>query len=240
MTSQHPVPAGASFSRTLRVARAVAMKDLRIELRSKVMTNQVLPFAGIVMVLFAFALDNDGVLQRVAPGLVWMTTLFTSLVIVQRTFAVEGADAAIDALRVAGVPPQGLFLGKVAALTAQLVAFEAVLSLLALVLYRVNVDVAGVVLLVTSAILGSVGLASLGATYGGLSVAGRGRETLLPLLLLPAVAPVLIAATRATEAAFGSDGTRVSEGWPWVGLLAVFGAVFLFGGTLGFGPLTDE
>ena len=225
---------------TLRVARAVATKDLRIELRSRVMTNQILPFAGIVMVLFAFALDNDGILQRVAPGLVWMTTLFASLVIVQRTFAVEASDAAIDALRVAGVPPQGLFLGKVAALTAQLVVFEAVLSVLALVLYRVNVDVAGVVLLVTTSLLGSIGLAALGATYGGLSIAGRGRETLVPLLLLPAVAPVLIAATRANEAAFGSDGTSVSEGWPWIGLLAVFGAVFLFGGTLGFGPLTDE
>ena len=229
-----------TMSRNLHVARAVAVKDLRIEMRSRVMTNQILPFAGIVMVLFAFALDNDGILQRVAPGLLWMTTLFTSLVVVQRTFAVEAADGSIDALRVAGVPPQGLFLGKVLALASQLVVFEAVLTVLALVLYRVNIDLSGAVLLVTTAVLGSLGLAALGATYGGLSIAGRGRETLVPLLLLPAVAPVLIAATRATEAAFGSDGTRVSEGWPWVGLLAVFGAVFLFGGTLGFGPLTDE
>ena len=228
------------MSRNLHVARAVAVKDLRIEMRSRVMTNQILPFAGIVMVLFAFALDNDGILQRVAPGLLWMTTLFTSLVVVQRTFAVEAADGSIDALRVAGVPPQGLFLGKVLALACQLVVFEAVLTVLALVLYRVNINLSGAVLLVTTAVLGSLGLAALGATYGGLSIAGRGRETLVPLLMLPAVAPVLIAATRATEAAFGSDGTRVSEGWPWVGLLAVFGAVFLFGGTLGFGPLTDE
>lgn len=230
----------SSTSRHLRIARAVASKDLRIEMRSRVMTNQVMPFAGIVMVLFAFALDNDAILQRVAPGLVWMTTLFTSLIVVQRTFAVESADSAIDALRVAGVPPQGLFLGKVAALTIQLVVFEALLSLLALVLYRVNVDVPGAVLLVTTGVFGSLGVAALGTTYGGLSIAGRGRETLLPLLLLPAVAPVLIAATRATEAAFGSDGTRVSEGWPWVGLLVMFGAIFLIGGTLGFGPLTDE
>jgi len=222
------------------VARAVAKKDLRIEVRSRVMTNQILPFAAIVMVLFAFALDNDGVLQRVAPGLVWMATLFSSLIIVQRAFAVESADSAIDALRLAGIAPQGIYLGKVAALVLQLVAFEAVLTVLALILYRVNVDLAGTVLLVTTAVLGSVGIAALATAYGGLSVAGRGRETLLPLLLLPAVAPVLIGATRATEAAFGSDGARVSEGWPWVGLLAVFGAVFLFGGTLGFGPLTDE
>jgi heme exporter protein B len=229
-----------TMSRIIAVARAVASKDLRIEWRSRVMTNQVLPFAAIVMVLFAFALDNDGILQRVAPGLVWMATLFTSLVVVQRSFAVEAADSAIDALRLAGVPAQGVYLGKVAALVAQLVVFEAVLALLALILYRVNVDVHGAVLLVTTCLLGSLGIAALAAVYGGLSVAGRGRETLLPLLLLPAVAPVLIGATRATESAFGSDGARVVEGWPWVGLLAVFGAIFLFGGTLGFGPLTDE
>ncbi len=229
-----------SASRVVGVARAVASKDLRIEWRSRVMTNQVLPFAAIVMVLFAFALDNDGILQRVAPGLVWMATLFTSLVVVQRSFAVESADSAIDALRLAGVPSHGVYLGKVAALVAQLVVFEAVLAMLALILYRVNVDLHGAVLLVTTCVLGSVGIAALAAVYGGLSVAGRGRETLLPLLLLPAVAPVLIGATRATESAFGSDGARTVEGWPWVGLLAVFGAIFLFGGTLGFGPLTDE
>jgi len=66
-----------------KVASAVLLKDVRVELRSRVVTNQVLPFAGLVMVMFAFALDNDGVLQRVAPGLVWMATLFTSLVVVQ-------------------------------------------------------------------------------------------------------------------------------------------------------------
>jgi heme exporter protein B len=225
---------------TYKVALAVAVKDLRIERRSKVVSNQILPFAGIVMILFAFALDNDGILQRVAPGLVWLATLFSSIIVVQRTFAVESADNALDALRVAGLPPAGIFLGKVVALTAQLVFFESVLVVLALVLYQVSVSLGGAVLLVTTGLLASIGLAAMGALYGGLSVGGRGRETLLPLLLLPAVAPILIAATRATEAAFGSDGTPLREGWPWMGLLGVFGALFLFGGTLGFGTLTDE
>ena len=229
-----------TVSRIVAVARAVASKDLRIEWRSRVMTNQVLPFAAIVMVLFAFALDNDGILQRVAPGLVWMATLFTSLVVVQRSFAVEAADSAIDALRLAGVPAQGVYLGKVAALVVQLVVFEAVLAVLALILYRVNVDVHGAVLLVTTCILGSLGIAALAAVYGGLSVAGRGRETLLPLLLLPVVAPVLIGATRATESAFRTNGLAVGEGWPWLGLLAVFAVLFSVVGAVAFGPLVDE
>lgn len=87
------------------VARAVARKDLAVELGSRVLINQVAPFALVVMVMFAFALDNEGILQRVAPGLVWLATLFSMLVVVQRGFAVESADGALDALRVAGVDP---------------------------------------------------------------------------------------------------------------------------------------
>jgi len=46
--------------------------------------------------------------------------------------------------------------------------------------------------------------------------------------------------TRATEAAFGSGGATVSEGWPWIGLLAVFAVLFGAAGSVAFGPLVDE
>ncbi len=189
---------------TLRIARLVAAKDLRIEWNSRVFVNQVLPFAGVTMVIFAFALDADSVLQRVAPGLVWLATMFSMLVLVQRSFAVETADGALDALRVAGVDPRAIYLGKAVALGVQLLILEVVLL------------------------------------YGGLAAGFTGRETLLPLLTFPAVAPVLIGATRAVEAALGTAGAVVSDGWPWVGLLVVFAVAFGVGGALAFGPLIDE
>lgn len=223
-----------------RIARAVAAKDLRIELRSRVVSNQVLPFSGLVMIMFAFALDNDDVLQRVAGGLVWLATLFSLFILVQRTFAVETYDGALDSLRVAGVNPQGIFVGKSIALFVQLLVLESVLFLSAIVLYRVNVDGSGLVLLVTCVLCATAGLAFVGTLYGGLTAGARGRETLLPLLLLPVVAPVLICATRATESALRSGGVTVGEGWPWVGVLAVFAAVFGLGGLLSFGSLIEE
>jgi heme exporter protein B len=225
---------------TSRIARAVAAKDLRIELRSRVVTNQVLPFSGLVMVMFAFALDTDDVLQRTAGGLVWLATLFSLFILVQRTFAVETYDGALDSLRVAGVNPQGIFIGKSLALFIQLLILESVLFVAAVVLYRVNVNGSGVVLLVTCVLCATAGLAFVGTLYGGLTAGARGRETLLPLLLLPVVAPVLICATRATESAFRSGGVTVGEGWPWVGVLAVFAAVFGLGGLLSFGSLIEE
>jgi heme exporter protein B len=223
-----------------RIARLVAGKDLRIERRSRVVTNQVLPFAGLTMVMFAFALDADSVLERVAPGLVWLATLFSLLLLVQRSFAVEADDGALDALRVAGVDPGAIFLGKAIGLAVQLAVLEVVLLGAAVVLYGADVRAGGAVLLVTTSITATCGLAAVGTLYGGLAAGFKGRETLLPLLVLPVVAPVLIGATRAVESALGTAGAAVSEGWPWVGLLAVFAVTFVVGGTLAFGPLIEE
>ena len=230
----------SSFAQQRRVAIAVARKDLTIEWNSRILVNQVAPFAAIVMVLFAFALDNEGILQRVAPGLVWLATLFSMLVVIQRSFAVESADGALDALRVAGVNSSAIFAGKSIALMVQLFALELLLLGTAVVLYGVSMSLAGFAVAILTLLASTVGLACVGTLYGGLAAGARGRETLLPLLLLPVVAPVLIGATRATEAAFGSGGTKVSEGWPWIVLLVVFAVIFSAVGSVAFGPLVDE
>lgn len=230
----------SSFAQRRRVAVAVARKDLTIEWNSRILVNQVAPFAAIVMVLFAFALDNEGILQRVAPGLVWLATLFSMLVVIQRAFAVESADGALDALRVAGVDPSAIFAGKSLALMLQLFALELLLVGTAVVLYGVEMTLGGFAEMLLTMVAATVGLACVGTLYGGLAAGARGRETLLPLLLLPVVAPVLIGATRATEAAFGSGGTQVSEGWPWIVLLVVFAVIFTAVGSVAFGPLVDE
>jgi heme exporter protein B len=218
----------------------VAAKDLRIEWRSRVVTNQVLPFAALTMAMFAFALDSDDVLTRVAPGLVWLACLFAVLVVVQRSFSVETADGALDAMRVAGVRPDGIFLGKSIALAAQLAVLQVVLLFAAVVLYRAELALGGLLVLVVTFVAATCGLAFVGTLYGGLAAGAKGRETLLPLLLLPVVAPVLIGATRATEAALGTNGASPSEGWPWIGLLVLFAALFGAGGMFAFGSLIDE
>ncbi len=234
----------------LNVARLIAAKDLRIERRAKILAYQVLPFAGLVLVLFAFALDNGGQVDQggrsqaittfVAPGLLWLAVLFSVLLVVQRTFAIETADGALDALRVAGVDPAAIFLGKAAALLVQLLVLEAGLVFGIVVLYDTDIRPGGAVLLAVTLVVGTAGLAFVGTLYGGLTAGAKGRETLLPLLVFPVVAPVLLGAARATEAALGTGGAAVSEGWPWIGLLTVFAAAFGAAGTVAFGPLLED
>ncbi len=224
-----------------RVAWLIAKKDLQIERRSRVLTNQVLPFAGVTMIIFGFALDaNTDVLELVAPGLVWLATMFSLLLLVQRAFAVESDDGALDAMRVAGVDARAIFFGKAVGLVVQLLVLEVVLLVAAVVLYGETIPLGGVVLLVTTLVSATCGLAAVGTLYGGLAAGSKGRETLLPLLTLPAVAPVLIGATRAVESALGTGAAELSDGWRWVSLLTVFAVAFGVGGALAFGPLIDE
>jgi heme exporter protein B len=206
-----------------RDAALVAGKDLRLELRSRVTTNQVLPFALLVLLLFGFALDADQpVLDRATPGLFWLAVLFSTLLAVQRSFAVEAADGNRDALRLSGLSPAGVILGKVLGVAGQLLLLEAVLLVGVAVLYGTRID--GPLLLLATCLAATAGLAASGCLYAALVAGLRVRDTLLPLLLLPVLAPVLLAATRAFEDALGTVGVN---GWAWVNLLLVFAAAYV-------------
>jgi len=220
----------------LQDALLIAGKDLRLELRSRVALNQVLPFALLVLVLFAFALDPDrGVLAQATPGLYWIAVLFSALLALQRSFAIEAADGNRDALRLSGLDPAGIFLGKVLAVSVQLIVLEVLLGIGVAVLYTTHIEGWG--LLVVSSVIATASIAAAGTLFGVLAAGLRVRETLLPLLLLPVLAPVLIGSTRAFEAALAGSP---SEGWPWVGLMSIFASLYVVAGVLGFGPLLEE
>jgi heme exporter protein B len=218
-----------------RDAVIVAGKDLRIERKSKVALNQVVPYALVVLLLFGFAFDQDRpLLVQAAPGLFWLAVLFSGLLAVQRSFSIEAADGAVDKLRMSGLEPAGIFLGKAAAVALQLVLLEALLTVGIIVLFHSKLAGAG--LLVSSALLSTAGVAAAGIAYGALSMGLRVRETLLPLLLAPVLAPVVLAATQAWRSALGF----APGGWRWLGLLACFAAIYLAGGVLSFGTLMEE
>ena len=220
----------------LRDAVLVLGKDLRLEFRSRVIINQVLPFAVLVLVLFAFALDPDRrLLTQATPGLFWLAVLFSTLLALQRAFGVESADGVTDALRLSGLEPAGIFLGKAAGIAVHLLALEVVLGLGVTLFYGATPH--GPVLLVSTCLAATAGLAAVGTLYGVLSAGMRVRDTLLPLLMLPVVAPVLIAATEAFAAAYDQAS---GEGWRWVGLLTIFALLYLAIGIFAFEPLLEE
>src|SRR5579884_3869031 len=217
-------------------AALVAGKDLRIELRSRVGAQQVAPFALVVLVLFAFAFDADhALLQQASAGLFWVAVLLAAVLAVQRSFAAEASDAARDGLRLSGLDPAAVFVGKAAAIGLQLAVLQVVLAAGVVVLYSSALRDAPVV--IGSAALATVGLAAAGTLYGVVAASLGVRETPLPLLLLPVVAPVLLSASKAWQAALvpGSGDPAT-----WLRVLAVFAVVYVAAGFLFFGSLLEE
>lgn len=218
-----------------RDALLVAAKDLRIELRSRVALWQVLPFALVVLVLGAFALGPSApVLRSAAPGLFWLAVLFSTVLATQRSFAIESGEGTRDGLRLSGLDPAGVFLGKAAAVALQLAVLQVVLWLGITVLFGVRVHTAWLALVASA--LATLGLSAAGVMYGALSAGLRVRETLLPLLVLPILAPVLLAGSRAWAAAVAGPA---SAGTGWLRVLGPFAAVYLVVGVVLYGPLQE-
>ncbi len=217
-------------------ALLIAGKDLRVEWRSRVITNQVAPFTLLIVVLFGFALDADTeTLRDTAPGLFWVAVLLVAVLAVQRSASIETADNAQARILLSDIEAPAVFLGKALALLAQLLVLEAGLLVAVIVLF--DVSVADPILVVLAALAASVGIAAAGTIYGVLALGLGVRETLLPILLLPVLAPVLISATRV----FGDAFERVDvDGWAWLAMLTAFAAVQLAFGLLTYGVLLEE
>lgn len=219
-----------------QVAWAVAAKDLRVEARSRYAAGAVLPFAATMLLAFGFALGpNRTLLQQTAPGLLWLAALFAAVDLFHRSYQAEAEAGALDGLLLAPVHKGWVYLGKAAASTVQVLVLLLGTGVMVGLLFGLPLGRAPVLMLLT-AVLGVVGLSALGSLFGLLTVMGR-RQAALPILLLPLLSPVLIAAIRATStlAQGGVDGVT-----GWLGVLAAFDAAFLATGYLVFGHLIED
>lgn len=210
----------------IRAAGAIFRKDLRIELRTGESVPAMVLFSVIVFVLFHFGLDRDRLEGDLASGVLWVTILLAAVLGVTRLFAGERENGAIDGLLLAPIDRTAVFLAKAAALLLYLVALEIVaLPAFALLLLGPDLlDAMPELLLIV--VLADLGLAAVGALVAALAVETRTRELIVPLMLLPLLVPVIIAAASATEPLLG-ETARTEDLGQWVAMLSLYDAVFM-------------
>src|SRR5271163_2155988 len=209
---------------TVRAAGILLDKELRLEFRARELLSTTVVFALVVVVLFSFAFDpTAGDSRRYGPGLLWIAFLFAGSLMLNPSFSREQSNETLDALRLAPISPFAILLGKMLANFIFMSLAELVLVPVFAVLY--NISLAGIVWrLVLVLMLGTVGLTVTGTVFSAVSAHARMRELLLPLLLLPILTPLLIAAVEAT-ASLLVDQPELDR--TWVALLAGFDIVFL-------------
>jgi heme exporter protein B len=207
----------------LRAVGAIVWKDLAAELRSKELISSMLVFAVLVILIFNFALElNRSARAEVAAGVLWVTTIFTGTLGLNRSLAAEKDRGSLDGLLLAPVDRSAIYFGK--ALGNLL--FILIVAGVILPVFSVLFNVAMVQPLVIGVVvLGALGYSAVGTLLASLSVHSRSRDVMLPILLFPVAVPVLIAAVRATGGALaGSEWAEIS---PWINLLLGYDVIFV-------------
>jgi heme exporter protein B len=213
-----------TWRRELQRARAVAVKDLRAEWRTRANFNAVTFFGALMLLLFGFALGPDAeTLRRAAPGIIWLTVLFSGVLAFNRSYQIELDNDALETLLAYPGERRTIFLGKLAANLIFVLLVELIIVPLTAILYdlalaRPFLGFAAVL------VLGTFGFVTLGTFYAALSSRSRAREVLLPLLLFPMLVPLLIAAAQATSALLGGD--PMGDARTWAGVLVAFDVIF--------------
>lgn len=221
----------------LAAAWLVARKDLAIEFRTRSAFFSALVFALLAVVIFFFAWDATAVSSLdLAPGVLWVIFTFSGLLGLNRSFSLEQADRAVDALLAAPVEREAIFLGKAFANLVFVLAVQA-FAIPAVALFY-NVPLGGVwPALAGIAVLAAVGLVCVGTLFSAMAVNTRLAELLLPMLALPFFVPIVMPAAQVTARLLA--GRPMAEAWPWLRILLGFDLVFLVACTLAF-PYTLE
>jgi len=207
----------------MRRAGAILWKDLLIEIRTRQGFSAMLSFAALVLFLFSFAIGPDTqLLQRLSGGLLWVAIVFTGTLSLGRAFQSEELAGGVRLLRLYPGDPRAIYLGKVAANAVLLAALEVVLFPATAILFQADLashalGLAGV------AALGTAGFSVVGTFFSALTVHLRARELLLPLLLFPALVPVVLGAVGATDAILAGDALGRAGGW--IRLLAAYDVI---------------
>ncbi|HLE77288.1 MAG TPA: heme exporter protein CcmB [bacterium] len=218
--------------------RLLVWKDLVLELRTKEILTAMAVFSMLVAVVFGFAFSpspDDAV--RLLPGMLWVTLVFAATMGLSRSFVLEREQECLEGLRLFPIDRSAIYIGKALANLVFLFAVE-VLLLPALA------AISGVSLLprlfplLAVLVLGTIGLVAVGTLFSAMSVHTRIREVLLPVLMLPLAAPVLISGTKAMQGLLA--GRLWADVLPGIRILGAFDVIFGVIGYLVFEYVLEE
>lgn len=211
--------------KTLHSAWLVALKDLRLELRTKEILTSTGLFAVLVVTLGSLAFYTDPVsAPNIAPGVLWISILFCGILLIGRSWALERENDAIFGMLLAPIPRASIYIGK--SLSALILLFAVELLLVPLCLVFFQIEPSGKLLpLFGLVFLGSVGFVATATLFSAVGIRTRARDLMLSVLVFPLVAPALLAAAVATRELFA--GASLLEVLGWMRILAAFDLLFI-------------
>ena len=209
--------------RFLRQVLAIVQKDLTAELRTKENLSAMVVFALIVLVIFNFAFELQGVdITVVGSGVLWVAFTFSGILGLGRSFAAEKDKGSLEGVLLSPVDRGAVFLGKATSNFIFITLMEGVTLPLFAILNNIALPWLP---LLPYVMLGTLGFAAMGTLLSAVAASTKMREVMLPILLFPVSIPLLMAAVKLTIGAL--QARDFSEVALWFNLLILYDVLFL-------------
>ena len=215
---------------------AIYWKDMLTETRTREVAVSVFVFAVLVLVIFSFAFGTRAdITGAVAPGILWVALTFGGVIGFNRIFAVEKENSRLEGLMLCPVDRAVIYWGKLAGSFTFMLAVAIVVTPIFLALFNLPIFLPRLALIIVLAI---IGFAAVGTLFSALAINTRARDIMLPVLFLPVVIPVIIAAVKATGPVLA--GEPWSDITTWLQILVAFDIIYLVVATLVFEFVIEE
>ncbi len=217
---------------------AIAVKDIRMELRGKEIFTTTFLFSMLTLVIFNFAFDMASIdKQQTAAGVLWVAILFSGSLSMNRSFLFEKEEGCLSALMLAPLDRSSIYFAKLA--TNLIITLLSVAFIIPVFIILFNMNVMERFLWQSATLfLGTLAFASVGTLIAAMAVNLRAREMMGPLLMLPVVSPAVIAAVKLTGGLV--RGEPVEGLYVWFQILIAFNVIYLVLSWLVFEHIIEE
>jgi len=185
---------------TTQAFKSLIKRDLKLAGRSGTGGLLAVIFFALVITIVPFGLGPDlKLLARIAPGMIWVAFILSSLLSLDRLFQTDFEDGTFDLMVLSPLPMEALVVAKcVAHWLTNAVPLLVATPVLALLL---NIDGVSMAMVMLTLVVGTPGLTLIGAIGAALTVGVRRGGLLVALLIMPLYVPVVIFAVGAVETA---------------------------------------
>ncbi len=211
----------------------IAIKDLKVELRSKSTLNFMILFALLTTAIFSISVPASFV-HRIAPALLWLVFLFVGINGYARAFLREVDEKTLDGLKMSA-EAEAILFGKILYNLSIMLVIELILLPIFVALF--DLEISNPLLFLVSVTLGNVGFVIVTSSMSVLVIKSKARELLLPVILFPLLFPIITSTISAISASIIAESYDVKGS---LLLILIYSAVMLIVSSLTIGDAITE
>lgn len=209
--------------RTLRQVAMLAMKDLRIEARSRQTMGLVLVLGILIVAVLGLGLSAEQAAGPAATAVLWVAYLFSGVLCFEKTMSFEQHDGALAGLLLAPLDRGVIYAGKLISNLALMLAVAAVITPVGVVFFHFDLSAHFLGFLGIMG-LGLVGFAAVGTLFAAVVSSSRLQGGLLAMVVFPITLPIVVTSTRMTTRLYEVGGAVDGKAFA---VLVAFDLIFL-------------